>query len=1455
MDQLELLETTTEIFNNSSCRPLDGLENPAPNTKNEYNSSQSSPVEFIKLENDSMIEVHDVSELKSDSEAETIVLSGKNGNSPSMAYKSTRYVDKNGYDYLDGAPSFEHIKGSEGDDMLSNYGRVAKHTASFLGKRKRPRHFENDSVDHRNFHSPKSTSISPYSTIRSQAKLATSDSEILRSSSPHSTSYSPIQRKARSADLILPGRDYSNIGKPDDEQEEDIKTRRTTRPQSSSIESRINSDFYVRSSLDIDAKVPKLTYSPSHDPWEHKISNSSQFQSDSSRGFSQMKKHVPTPQISTDYLSDEFSTGEKSQVQRSRVHNSISSTTRDSAISSTKMGPLKKHVNCSGQTPLAVACSRGKLDLVRKRYQERPQDINVPDNALNTPLHIASLEGWTDIVKFLVDTGKCELDCINTVKDTPLHDAIDNRNLEVVKVLMDAGANPSKPNQAGNDPLDLLNLQEKVKDEEAAQIIQEMKKAVISAREKFASDNNLRSEDISIDDKDISDGTNAKSSSRHASPILNNDSQTSSLVSRKVGTARSLMKTTEHALYQAYDLDALRVAARDGDIAAVSRVLDVRPGLNDAQTLYNAAKGGHDAVINLLFALGEFDPDPEPLNDLPQEYSTPILAAIGKDNHLEVIKLFLGNSRFNPARRIRGETYSKIALRRCGPRSQEESILLKNAFEAYQNMKGLIPHRAQSSGSQHDNRAQISDYNKNKRRDDFQNSRSQDRTSSSPKLDERKGIKGQNKDRFCPSKRSLGKAKSEDESPGVFSEPEIGFLGLPKQRLQSRNTDSEITVLSENEPCAKPRRKLVSRKELKDERGRIIEKRRRASFAAVTSATSGLVSEQKKERFHPDTKYNGLGRNFAFDGASNLTSQIHSPSNESESSSEKNHPEKLMNNYVKRKDSRDFLPLAQDDLTLIRNRKNENKTYPGNRETTINHDEFEEKAKKRRKLENETLGLSKTDSTNLSPDLKTPFNSIHRQEGLSQNSPHGLALQAKEPQVIKNSQSPVISKETNSVDTVSLSSPVSSSLLTALHESHENETEPIDDKLDFRDNFKGLSPLTHLTRKNDDHSDILEIKSETRSTESTELKEIRDKTFQQVEDKTQARPFLDQSLKEETNKRQNEEIDNINQKGFEDLEAQKKTQDEQRLRYQEQEKIKREEQDRRKAIILEQQRVELVRHEEEQLEKRLSKLPLLLKWFDQTPEPKTAAIARLFNHIVGYRYDTINIEATGRQGGNDQWMLNIHAAILLGEKDLQLSRYTAWERIILTTPQKRGVWSTCSGIFLLLDGGLQCLRNQLPHDTQPMHDIIEMNKRKFLELDLFFVKVTEFMYVLPNFPHLRGIEMVVLYRELRIPQSSDETVPSRIKMKWNQDVQFNSIHNLAPLPKYYLNGILTSRMEESTTRVLRKAPLPDTYPRRMGLTRVYPGESDYDEIRRNKKSYKCNSLTKSLKNLINDENS
>ena len=53
------------------------------------------------------------------------------------------------------------------------------------------------------------------------------------------------------------------------------------------------------------------------------------------------------------------------------------------------------------------------------RHAERPEDINIPDNAGNTPLQIASLAGEAEIVKFLLDAG-CEINTKNIDKDLSL---------------------------------------------------------------------------------------------------------------------------------------------------------------------------------------------------------------------------------------------------------------------------------------------------------------------------------------------------------------------------------------------------------------------------------------------------------------------------------------------------------------------------------------------------------------------------------------------------------------------------------------------------------------------------------------------------------------------------------------------------------------------------------------------------------------------------------------------------------------------------------------------------------------------------------------------------------------------------------------------------------------------------------------------------------------------------
>ncbi|PSS16820.1 hypothetical protein M430DRAFT_102680, partial [Amorphotheca resinae ATCC 22711] len=118
------------------------------------------------------------------------------------------------------------------------------------------------------------------------------------------------------------------------------------------------------------------------------------------------------------------------------------------------MAPHKKHVNSSGQTLVVRACASGKLDVVKQRLEERPEDLDEADHAKNTPLHAASIAGHADIVKLLLDAG-CIVDPVNVARDTPLHDAIDNGHLECVKLLLDAGANPRKANGKGEDPYDL----------------------------------------------------------------------------------------------------------------------------------------------------------------------------------------------------------------------------------------------------------------------------------------------------------------------------------------------------------------------------------------------------------------------------------------------------------------------------------------------------------------------------------------------------------------------------------------------------------------------------------------------------------------------------------------------------------------------------------------------------------------------------------------------------------------------------------------------------------------------------------------------------------------------------------------------------------------------------------------------------------------------------------------
>ncbi|KUJ21051.1 ankyrin, partial [Mollisia scopiformis] len=664
-----------------------------------------------------------------DSEAETIVLPGKGGHSPSKIRKSIKHEDRSEDDEMKDAPDSRDADVDNGVD--ANHEDVPNPSesttaASMLGKRKRSKHgVANDDNSHLgNSSGLSSVPTSPVATTRSSlSKPAASDSEISKSPSPRSRSRSAVRDKAKSVDRAFPPTPR--------------KRTRSTSPHGRA----------------------------------HKRSISSQLPAKSAHGLSHKKKRVPAPLLSTEYHSDESSASGNSHPRSSRLRSLAAPITGESTISPAKMAPHKKHVNSSGQTQLAIACNRGKLEAVKQRYEDRPGDLNIPDHALNTPLHIASLAGCADIVKFLIDTGHCELNPINLDRDAPLHDAVDNKHVEVVKLLLDAGANPSIPNKNQNEPLELLDLMldendgedgdEDENEREAAKLeIAEMRKAILAAKRKFM-DARRGSEDHQMHDHGEGRESHPKESPRQTPPA--HESLASGPTNRR--TARSLMKTKDRTLWMGYTIEELRAAATEGDVEFINQFLQVKSDVNDPRTLYNAARGGHDAIINLLFALGKFNPDPAPLDGLPHEQATPILATIGKDDHLEVLKLFIGNSDFDPTRRIKGETYFEMAKRRAGPNWQEEEQVLKSAFEAYQKTHKPSSSKPRSPGMRRDGREADRDTKKSIRSDDAQGLRTHKRSTSSPKTKDSELTKnlhrsnssvGQSKDGHGTGKRGPG---------------------------------------------------------------------------------------------------------------------------------------------------------------------------------------------------------------------------------------------------------------------------------------------------------------------------------------------------------------------------------------------------------------------------------------------------------------------------------------------------------------------------------------------------------------------------------------------------------------------------------------------------------------------------------------------------------------------------
>lgn len=337
-----------------------------------------------------------------------------------------------------------------------------------------------------------------------------------------------------------------------------------------------------------------------------------------------------------------------------------------SASPAKQMGP-KKLRDKSGRTPLARACADRKYDQVVLRHRERPEDLNIPDNAGNTPLQIASLNGEGPIVKFLLGAG-CEINTKNIDKDTPLIDAVENGNFEVVKLLLEAGANPRTVNASGDEPFELVPT-DLEKDE-----YEEIRKALADAKANLRP--NRRSEEQIGPDTKVSSRRQSVASPSRSPPPAGGASNR-----RKTGRSEA---TRNDLLWTQATSENLREFAAKGDEVGVVSILNILQKADNA-SLIAAAKGGHHDVLSLMYAMGDADADPNPLRGAGQKpgYNTPMLAAIGRGNS-SVISLILSQPGFNPTRRLfEDRTYYELSRARQGEDWEEEYDILKAAFEKF----------------------------------------------------------------------------------------------------------------------------------------------------------------------------------------------------------------------------------------------------------------------------------------------------------------------------------------------------------------------------------------------------------------------------------------------------------------------------------------------------------------------------------------------------------------------------------------------------------------------------------------------------------------------------------------------------------------------------------------------------------------------------------------------------
>jgi hypothetical protein len=1179
---------------------------------------------------------------EANSDAETIVLPGKDGHSPSKARK-VKHEDKSDGETQGTRKNRDTAGGKDGDKPAPVSGSTDVATSQAVKKKRLHDKQQPRSKDGSSGLSSAPASPPPHRRRRSTEPQSDSDSETARTRSPKASS----KDKPRTADRVASHKRKASKAESDDEAD-GRKSRRQrlsgTGLEASSRSERPHKEHKTATRGQNDTHTGLRARSTSPPLRAHRRSISTQLPSQASNGLSQKKRRVPAPLQSTDYHSDDSSASGSPHPRSSKLRSLHTPHTADSTISPAKLAPHKKHLDAHGQTFLARACARGEYDVAKQRLGERPEDLNVADYAGNTPLQIAAINGCEDIVKLLIDAG-CNLDCVNYDKDTPLLDAVDNGHLGVIKLLLDAGVNPRKANVNGEEPID------RVSDdlENAAQI----RTALTSAKQRMGG---LRR---TSEDHHSHDNHDARSSHGPDSPRRSPAAATHT--ARRGGNVRST-KTSDRLLYVSLDDKSLRQAAGRGDEETVTRILQVKENCDDPESMVAAARGGHDLVMQLLLALGSANPDPGPVSSMPGEFATPMLAAIGQEN-IKVIQLLLGQSSFDPSRRFKGETYYEIARRRQGTNWKEEEQLLKDAYDQYKkthkdSFKNKSPNRRERdqereakrssrNEAKDDSRAHKRNLSSPSRETEPRKKLTSGRATASPK-EKRRSNSFNNHDEQPSPRRGPGRPKKEDRVPAInVSDRENSPATMQKQLAKTKRADSDMAGVSSEGETVKPRRKLVSKGELRGER----EKQRRASMASSPSSP-----QDSRHDDHPE-KTKGAA----------LTEKYHDRTE-----------------ALKRDVSKDRLSVSGDQSS----KRHRSSLTPPHHPSSGDKEDSEVPTKRRRleagAKERRTKQPSSPDRLHkVSRDgtTKGSKRKDHTEEARKDSS---KSKSDADPQRRESGRSATSDKSSIHVKAEEIDID-----MTDAADIKEAEAAEARAKQEREEEEKRQAELAEARKKEEEQKRRDAEEKKRREEEEAEQREEEERRRKELEEQKrleeeerQRREEEERRIREEEEKKRKEEEE---KKRLEEEERKRREEEERRLR-EEEERLRREQLEREAAEEARRKREEEERKERERKERllreelerkraareaeqrrifeeqeriRLARLPPLLRWLDRHPNPKSPGIADKFKHMQGVRFDTMRPEATGSPDGREQWVLNVQVALLLGEKDLDLLRCMA----------------------------------------------------------------------------------------------------------------------------------------------------------------------------------------------------